>query len=346
MYEVVEDIARWFDEGESILLATVVRTWGSSPRIPGAKMAFTPSGKVSGSVSGGCVEGAVIQEGLDALRQGRSILLHYGVADETAMEVGLACGGQIDIYVQPLSRELFNRLRAPMSRQEPVVLLTVTRGSQEVFGQQAVWTPESELPASIPVEWSGAAEALASEAATAQAPLSRQIQYQNQAFELFADPILPPLSIVLVGGAHISVALAQLAKAAGFRTTVIDPRRAFGSPERFPGIDQLIQTWPDDAFQQVRLDPSTAIVMLTHDPKIDDPALAIALSSPAFYIGALGSRKTQAARRQRLLEAGFEPGQLDRIHGPVGLEIGARLPEEIAVSILAEIIAVRRGSQR
>lgn len=346
MYEVLEDTARWFDEGETVLLATVIRTWGSSPRIPGAKMAFTLSGKVSGSVSGGCVESAVVQEGLEALTKGRSILLHYGVADETAMEVGLACGGEIDIYVQPLDRDRFNRLRAAMSRNEPVVLLTVIRGPEEILGSQSLWTPENGNPQKLPEEMNDAADSLAREVIEAQAPLSRQITFHNQVCELFADPILPPVSIVLVGGGHISVALAQLAKAAGFRTVVIDPRRVFGSPERFPGVDQLIQEWPDDAFRQVRLNPSTAVVMLTHDPKIDDPALEIALRSPAFYIGALGSRKTQSARRQRLLEAGIEPLQLDRLHGPVGLEIGARLPEEIAVSILAEIIAVMRGALR
>lgn len=342
MYEIVEDIQRWFEAGERVVLATVVSTWGSSPRIPGAKMAFTPSGSVSGSVSGGCVESAVIEAGLAALAGSRPALLHYGVSDETALDVGLACGGAIDVFVQELDPSLYEAMRALLNIHEPVVLARVIRGAEDLTGKGAACREGGVFWSNLPAALEQTAMQAARTAFDTAAMQNVVVEFQGQSVELLADPILPPQAIVMVGGAHISVALANLAKAAGFQTVVIDPRRVFGSPERFPGVDQLIPAWPQEAFRQVRLDRQTAVVMLTHDPKIDDPALEIVLNSPVFYVGALGSRKTQEARRGRLLGMGFTPEQVERIHGPVGLDIGARLPEEIAVSILAEIIAVSR----
>jgi xanthine dehydrogenase accessory factor len=163
----------------------------------------------------------------------------------------------------------------------------------------------------------------------------------DEGLELFIEPILPPPTLIAVGGVHITVALMELAKTLGFRTVVVDPRRAFGNGQRFPHVDRLIQSWPDEAFQEIPITHSTAVAMLTHDPKLDDPALKIALTSPAFYVGALGSRQTQAKRRQRLLEEGLTEAQLDRLHGPIGLDIQAGTPEEIALSILSEIVAAR-----
>jgi xanthine dehydrogenase accessory factor len=160
---------------------------------------------------------------------------------------------------------------------------------------------------------------------------------------IFINTILPPPTLVMVGGVHIAVSLTAIAKAIGYHTIVIDPRRTFGSPDRFPNVNQLIQAWPQEAFEQIVLTRSTCVAMLTHDPKIDDPALKIVLNSPVFYVGALGSRKTHQSRRRRLLDEGLSPNQLDRIRGPIGLDIGAKTPEEIALSIMAEIIAVRRG---
>lgn len=343
MHETLPDIQTWLDHGETVLLATVVKTWGSSPRLPGSMMAFTTSGKVTGSVSGGCVETAVIEEGLDAHRRGQPVMLHYGVGDDTAMEVGLACGGQIDVYIIHLTKDLMLELLPSLLQQVPVTLVTVLGGPAQFLGGRAVFTPSGVSASSLDSALAEHARLLAVESLESGEPVRKLAVQAQQTVELLALPVMPLPTIVMVGGAHISVALALLAKNAGFQTVLIDPRRTFATSERFPAVDRLIPAWPQEAFKQVRLDQSTAVVMLTHDPKIDDPALEAALNSPAFYIGALGSRKTQQERRQRMLALGFTSRQLERIHGPVGIDIGARLPEEIAVSILAEIIAVRRG---
>jgi xanthine dehydrogenase accessory factor len=166
----------------------------------------------------------------------------------------------------------------------------------------------------------------------------------SEAVEVFMEVIAPPPTLIAVGGVHITVALMSLAKTLGYRTVVVDPRSAFGNEERFPNVDQLIALWPDEAFQKINITRSTAIAMLTHDPKLDDPALKIALPSPAFYVGALGSKTTQSKRRQRLLDDGLNDAQLNRLHGPIGLEIGAVTPEEIAMSIMAEIVAARNDA--
>jgi xanthine dehydrogenase accessory factor len=166
----------------------------------------------------------------------------------------------------------------------------------------------------------------------------------NEDVEVFAEVILPPPTLIAVGGVHITIALMALAKTLGYRTVVVDPRSAFGNETRFPNVDQLIPLWPDEAFQQIPITRSTAIAMLTHDPKLDDPALRIALPSPAFYVGALGSRTTQSKRRQRLLADGLNEEEINRLHGPIGLEIGAETPEEIAMSIMAEIVAARNNA--
>jgi xanthine dehydrogenase accessory factor len=167
----------------------------------------------------------------------------------------------------------------------------------------------------------------------------------DEEIEAFIEVTLPPPTLIAVGGVHITVALMTLAKTLGYRTVVIDPRSAFGNPERFPEVDRLISLWPEEAFQQIPITRSTAVAMLTHDPKLDDPALKVALTSPAFYVGALGSKTTQAKRRQRLLEDGITQTQLDRLHGPIGLDIGATTPEEIAMSIMAEIVGAHRHGE-
>lgn len=343
MRDILSDIDNWRTQDESIALATVVQTWGSSPRRAGAKMAITPDGKITGSVSGGCVEGAVFEAGVEVLKTDQPQLLHFGVADETAWEVGLACGGSIDIFVKPLDVEFFRSLRPVLVDEQPAVLLTVLRGPEDVLGREILVRDDGTVTGTLQDDLHSHALELARE--TLARGVSQRAMLKED-IEAFLEVMLPPPTLVAVGGVHITIALMALAKTLGYRTVVVDPREAFGNVERFPNVDQLIQAWPQEAFQQVPLTRSAAVAMLTHDPKLDDPALKIALRSNAFYVGALGSKTTQAKRRQRLLDEGLTEAQLDRLHGPIGLEIGAGTPEEIAMSIMAEIVAERNHAER
>jgi xanthine dehydrogenase accessory factor len=340
MRDILPELDRWHAENKPSALATVIETWGSSPRRAGAKMALTPDGKISGSVSGGCVEGAVFEAGVEVLKSNRPQLLHFGVADETAWEVGLACGGSIDIFVKPLDREFFEALRAVVRKEESAVVATIVRGPDDLLGKEMLVHESGQVTGALGAQLD---EAIVQLAGTALAAGESRRALVKEDVEVFFEVILPPPTLIAVGGVHITIALIALAKTLGYRTVVIDPRTAFGNADRFPHVDRLISLWPEEAFQQIPITRSTAIAMLTHDPKLDDPALKIALPSPAFYVGALGSKTTQAKRRQRLLGEGLTEEQLDRLYGPIGLQIGAGTPEEIAVSIMAEIVAARNS---
>jgi xanthine dehydrogenase accessory factor len=338
MRDILPDLDKWYAENKSIAIATVIQTWGSSPRRAGAKMALNPDGKITGSVSGGCVEGAVYEAGVATLTSNRSQLLHFGVADETAWEVGLACGGSIDIFVKPLDTKFFQVLRTIYEEERPAVLVTVIRGPDELLGNEMLVEENGKITGSLSDQLDERAHAFAVE--TLATGKSCRVML-NDSVEVFQEAILPAPTLIAVGGVHIAVALMALAKTIGYRTVVVDPRTAFGNKERFPHVDRLIQRWPDEAFQEIALTRSTAVAMLTHDPKLDDPALKIALPSPAFYVGALGSKATQAKRRKRLLEDGVTEFSLQRLHGPIGLELGAQTPEEIALSVMAEVVTAR-----
>jgi xanthine dehydrogenase accessory factor len=284
----------------------------------------------------------VFEAGVEVLKSGQPQLLHFGVADETAWEVGLACGGSIDIFVKPLETEFFKALRSVWVNESPAVIVTVVRGPNEMLGREMLLRDDGKVVGTISNEWDERVLKLARE--TLSNGASQRLML-SESIEVFLEVILPPPTLIAVGGVHITIALMALAKTLGYRTVVIDPRSAFGSEARFPHVDQLIQLWPDEAFRQIPPDRSTAIAMLTHDPKLDDPALKIALPSSAFYVGALGSKTTQAKRRQRLLDDGLTEAQLNRLHGPIGLEIGAGTPEEIAISIMAEIVSARNKAE-
>ena len=342
MREIVSDIDRWRQNGEPIALATVVSTWGSAPRGVGAKMALTPSGRISGSVSGGCVEGAVFSAGTDAIEADETNLLSFGVADETAWDVGLACGGQIEVFVEPLDLKSFDMAKGWLDSERSGVIITVIGGPDEYLGRKLLVSADEEqygeIAAGLDPEITGS---IAAESLEGGRSMRRRVTHEELSLELFVDAILPQPTLILVGGAHIAVALTAIASAVGFRTIVIDPRRAFGSEERFPHVDRLIQAWPEEAFSELKVTSSTAVAMLSHDPKIDDPALKVVLPGPAFYVGALGSSSTHAKRVKRLLDAGVAPELVRRIHSPIGLHIQAQTPEEIAVAVMAEIVAAK-----
>ena len=343
MQDILADLARWRSENKSIALATVLQTWGSSPRGVGSKMALTLDGNMTGSVSGGCVENAVVEAGIQTLKTNRPQLLHFGVTDETAWEVGLACGGSIDIFVRPLENNSFIELLSALENNKPLVIATVIRGPDTFLGREILIHEHSRSTGWLGNDWNGQIDKLATQVIFQG--ISQRIEL-NDNIEIFFDTILPPPTLIMVGGVHIAVALSSLAKTLGYRTVVIDPRKAWGDKERFPKVDQLIQTWPGDAFGQIGITRSTAIATLTHDPKLDDPALEFALSSPAFYVGALGSKTTQAERRKRLLRDGLTVSQLDRLHGPIGLDINAQTPEEIALAIMAEVVDAHRKQKQ
>jgi xanthine dehydrogenase accessory factor len=326
--DVAREVELWRREGEEVALATVVRTWGSGPRGPGAKMALTKDARIAGSVSGGCVEAAVVEEGREVLETGTPKLLRFGVADETAWNVGLSCGGTIEIFVEKLEDSLVQALARALEERRALAKATVVKG--ENLGRTAVVLDGAREEGDL----------AAAARRTLETGLPEVIEAADGS-EVFIDVELPPPSLVMVGGVHISIAMTSIAKTIGYRTIVIDPRGAFGSEERFPHADELVEEWPDEALEGIRLDRSTAVATLTHDPKIDDPALMVALRSPAFYVGALGSRKTHEKRRKRLLDRGLTESELSRLHAPVGLDIGSRSPEEIALSVMAQIVAVR-----
>ncbi|MFK7802836.1 MAG: XdhC family protein [Anaerolineae bacterium] len=337
MQEVIQDIDKWLSNKETVGLATVIQTWGSAPRKAGGKMAITPAGNISGSVSGGCVEGAVFDEAVESISNDQGKLLQFGVADETAWEVGLACGGNIRVFVEMLDNDIYSSVRNIIEQDRfGSVGTIVSSPTADLVGLKFVTDREQVI--------AGKPHPEAAEAAlkTMQSGKSQLVELGDGS-ELFVEVFLPAPQLIMIGGVHIAVALTQMAKILGYQTIVIDPRRGFGSDERFPDVDKLIQKWPKVALGEVKINENTAVALLTHDPKIDDPALHELLGSAAFYIGALGSQKTHAKRVARLLEAGFSQDQIDKIHAPIGLSIKAQNPEEIALSVMAEVIQARRS---
>ena len=338
---MVTQALAWLDAGRGVALATVARTWGSSPRPAGSKLAVSDAAEFVGSVSGGCIEGAVIQEALEIMASGGSRVLAFGVSDETAWEVGLACGGKIEVLVEAVVAP--GRATGGVPRALLVELLAARRDRRQVVLATPLTGGAHRL---IPVGPDGQSVAATAvpEAQVAEVARRDEAQVVDAAGgAVLLEPHLAPLRLVIVGAVHVAQPLAEMAGLAGFAVTIVDPRRAFATAARFPG-QALIVAWPDAAIAELAPDARTAVVTLTHDPKLDDPALIAALASPAFYVGCLGSSKTHAARRTRLGEGGVTAAALDRLHGPVGLAIGARTPAEIAVSILGEIVAALRGA--
>jgi xanthine dehydrogenase accessory factor len=331
---ILDTAARWRNEGRRVALATVVRTWGSSPRPVGSQLAADEAGTFVGSVSGGCVESAVIAEARAILKGAPAKLLGFGVSDEQAWEVGLACGGKVEIFVQSVvgHDELLGVLRRIRAARKPALVATDLANGRSALVAEGENAGDDALRAALAGD---AARALADEQ-------SRVVERDGR--HCFLHVFAPPRKLALVGAVHIAQALIPMAVAAGYDVIVIDPRSAFAAESRFPGVT-MTHEWPGAALAAFAPDRRSAVITLTHDPKLDDPALAAALRSDAFYIGALGSRKTHAARLGRLREQGFGEADLARIHGPVGLPIGAVSPAEIAVSILAELTqALRRAA--
>ncbi len=307
----------WHRSGKGAALATVVQTWGSAPRRVGSQLAIAGDGRIEGSVSGGCVEGAVIVEALEAIDEGEARLLEFGVSDEDAFAVGLACGGTIRVLVEPIGKvlpeDMLDELVAAREAREPLAYEVNVENGQRALRRDAH---------------------------------QDRLRMDRSGFEedgqTFVSVHNPPLRLIVVGAVHIAQALVPMARIAGYDPAIIDPREAFATDARFPG-ETILTDWPDEAVAQLGLDTRTALVLLTHDPKLDDPALEAALKADVFYIGALGSTRTHAKRVERMTRSGFSEAEIAQIHGPIGLDIGAASPSEIAVAILAQMTAVLRG---
>ena len=331
MNDITDTIARWQKAGERVALATVINVEGSAPRAEGAKMAITDSGRIEGSVSGGCVESAVAQEALAVLRSGVPTIQRYGINRNMMWDVGLSCGGTIDVFIQPLDDQL------PAQAGAAFAACTIVRGPSGVGARMLVRGDSSTHGSFHDPELEQRARAWARGAMeNGQSKIHSLREY-----EVFVDVSTPQPRAVLVGAVHIAVALCEMAAQSGFSVTIIDPRPNLCNRERFPKAANLIVDWPEDALPQLTLDENTYVAVLTHDDKFDDPTLERVLPTNVRYVGAIGSKKTQTLRRERLLEAGVPVSAVERLHGPIGLDIGAQSPEEIAVAILAEMIAAK-----
>lgn len=313
---IPERALTWAEEGRKVALATVVRTWGSAPRPVGSQLAIDSEMNFQGSVSGGCVEGAVIFEAVEAMADGKCRVLSFGVSDDTAFEVGLACGGEIQVMVEPVGVGQGPSL-------EDLRALVEARAAR----RQVVWE----------VDTAGWTRRLLARDPS-DAGLEERFRTDKSALEdgVFRGVHNPPLRLVIVGAVHIAQPLVSMARLAGYDVVLCDPRDSFASAERFPE-ETFLEGWPDEALEEFGLDARTAVVTLSHDSKIDTPALRVALGSEAFYIGALGSTRTHAKRVAALTEGGLTGDVIARVNGPVGLDIGAASPSEIAISIMAEM---------
>ena len=337
MLDILETMNRWLAQEREVALATVVKTWGSAPRREGSKMGVTGAMQMIGSVSGGCVEGAVVEEALAGLRDGRPRLLKFGVADDMAWEVGLTCGGSIEVFVEPLDSLWWDALAALAAKDHFGMTVTIMEGAH--IGEKVLLDGGGRVlfgTASLDAERLAAMKAVAAKS-------GRSGIVEMGETRVMVDMQVERPHLILIGGVHVAIPLQAMAAQAGFRVSIVDPRAAFASKERFPDVANILHSYPDKALPQLGLDRSAYLAVLTHDPKIDDKALITALPAKIPYVGVLSSGRTHRQRVARLQEAGLSDDLIGRIRTPIGIEIGASAPEEIAVCILAEIIAVRNG---
>lgn len=331
MDDKIATAVEWMAAGRKVALATVIATWGSSPRPVGSQLVVDADGAFQGSVSGGCIESTIITEARHAILEREPQLLSLGISNDQAWDTGLACGGSIEIYVEAAGphRPVFEQLLALREDQQSTCLLTdLKNGAKELIGAK-------DAGPALPVELQEAVDRVIATGKSACLMTGDK--------RIFLQGFAPELQLIIIGAVHIAQPLTQMARLAGYDTLIIDPRKAFATRERFPDT-VLVTHWPEKAFDRIRLHLNTAVVVLSHSPRLDDPALVHALRSDAFYIGALGSRETHATRLERLTKNGFSDIELKRIHSPIGISIGSVTPAEIALSIMAEVTRVKRIS--
>ena len=337
MLDILETMNRWLAQERAVALATVVETWGSAPRRVGSKMGITDQMNMIGSVSGGCVEGAVVEEALAGLGEGRPRLLKFGVADDMAWEVGLTCGGSIEVYVEPLDAMWWDALAELALNDNFGVTVTFLEGAR--IGEKVMLDNAGAVIYRSPNLSDDLLDAMRSVAAESHKSGVTVLGGER----VMVDMQIERPHLILIGGVHVAIPLQAMARQVGFRVSIVDPRAAFASEERFPDVANITHSYPDKALPQLGLDRSAYLAVLTHDPKIDDRALITALPANIPYVGVLSSGRTHRQRVARLKEAGLSDELIAQIRSPIGIDIGASTPEEIAVCILAEIIAVRNG---
>ncbi len=350
MRDILNTITKWWADGETFGLATVVKTFRSAPRDPGAALAVAPGGEVIGSVSGGCVEGAVYELGTEVSASGDPVLQTYGVSDDDAFAVGLTCGGILDIFVEQVNRETFPELgdiAAAVERGEPVAVATVVSGAGQVGARRVIWG-DGRGSGSLGSERLDAAVAddargLLAQGVTGIRRYGADGERLGGELSVFVNSFAPPPRMYVFGAIDFAAAVARVGKFLGYYVTVCDARPVFATKARFPDADEVVVDWPHRFLAGVDVDARTVIAVLTHDPKFDVPVLEVALRTPAGYIGAMGSRRTHEDRLERLRDVGLTDAQLSRLRSPIGLDLGARTPEETAVSIAAELIQLRWG---
>jgi xanthine dehydrogenase accessory factor len=360
--DILSKVTKWWAAGETFGLATVVRTFRSAPRDPGAALAVSPDGEVVGSVSGGCVEGAVYELTMDVSQTGEPVLQTYGVSDDDAFAVGLTCGGILDIFVERVNQAQFPELgeiAAAVERGEPVAVATVIGGPGQVGARRVIWGQDGSGPAEE--GWHTGASGTLGSGARLDGAVDDDVrgmlaqgltgirrygahgERRGDELSVFVNSFAPPPRMLVFGAIDFAAAVARVGKFLGYHVTVCDARKVFATKSRFPDADEVIVEWPHRFLASTSIDGRTVICVLTHDPKFDVPLLEVALRTPAGYIGAMGSRRTHQDRIERLREAGLTDAELDRLRSPIGLDLGARTPEETAVSIAAELIQLRWG---
>jgi xanthine dehydrogenase accessory factor len=349
--DILDQITKWWGAGETFGLATVVNTFRSAPRDPGAALAVSAGGEVVGSVSGGCVEGAVYELAQEVRQTGQPVMQTYGVSDDAAFEVGLTCGGIIDLFVEPVSKERYPELAqvaAAIRAGDPVAVVTVISGPG-VVGARRIVRPEGQGSGTL-----GAgdrldqaidddARGMLAQGLTGVRHYGEHGERRLDDLSVFVQSFAPPPRMLVFGAIDFAAAVARAGKFLGYRVTVCDARPIFATRARFPDADEVVVDWPHRYLASTDVDQRTVICVLTHDPKFDVPVLEVALRRPAAYIGAMGSRRTHDDRLARLRDAGMTEDEIARLRSPIGLDLGARTPEETAVSVAAELIQLRWG---
>ncbi len=343
MKDIFPELDRWTAHGEEIALATLVRVHGSAPRLPGARLCLTRSGRMAGSVSGGCVENDVYERALQVLDSRQAIIATYGIADEMAFAVGLSCGGRIEVLIEPfIADEVWGALRNAVEHHRAVAV-AIGLAPAALLGRKLGLLDDARRVGSIAPSLDGQILAAARARWRHGGTEVLAVPWRGEEASLFIEVIPPPPRLFIVGATHTAIALSRLARGLGFWVSIVDARGAYASRDRFPEADEILLAPPGEALGRAGLDAYSHVVILTHDPKFDIPALTHALRSEARYIGVMGSRDTHARRTALLEQEGFSAADLSRIHAPIGLDIGARTPEEIALAILAEMVAVGHG---
>ena len=375
MRDIARDLSSWSQSGKRFAIATIVRTWNSAPRRPGASMAVAEDGQVVGSVSGGCVEGAVYELAREVLDSGEPAVVSYGVSDDDALAVGLTCGGTMRILVRPAGAGRFEglpRVLEAIAARRPVAVATplrkaapaepedeldtpITIGSPRSDGADDPASASSELvitstdvegtfgDAALDTAVTDRVRELLALGLTAVISVEQPGSEKPDRIDVFVESFAPPPRLLVFGAIDFASSVARIGKFLGYHVTVCDARPVFATRSRFPDADELVVSWPHRYLENTVVDENTVICVLTHDPKFDLPLLELALRSPARYIGAMGSRRTHDDRIRRLREAGLHETELARLASPIGLDLGAETPEETAVAIMAELIALQRG---